>query len=138
MLLVASLDVILYNKRIRKALIRLDGCAGWSAPFLFANPEDRFSRTEAHMTVPSKYPFKCVHVLESKVKYLSACIQSSQVLTYQNKQVSVKRPPTLLNTLQKFIQCKQSNIYSLSKYGTVKPVLMAIQRRPKKVFTSVC
>ena len=36
--LVASFDMILSNKRIRKALIRLHGCAGWSAPLLFANP----------------------------------------------------------------------------------------------------
>ena len=34
---VASLDVILFNKRITKALIRLRVCAGWSAPMLFAN-----------------------------------------------------------------------------------------------------
>ena len=36
--LVASLDMILSNKRITKALIRLRGRAGWSAPVLFANP----------------------------------------------------------------------------------------------------
>ena len=35
--LVASLDIILSKKRITKALIRLRGCAGWSAPVLFAN-----------------------------------------------------------------------------------------------------
>ena len=45
-LLVASLDLIISNKRITKALIRLRGCAGWSAPLLLANPEDRFSRVE--------------------------------------------------------------------------------------------
>ena len=47
--LVASLDMILSNKRITKVLIRLRGFAGWSAPLLFANPEDRFSRVEAHI-----------------------------------------------------------------------------------------
>ena len=36
--LIASLDMILSNKRVIKALIRLLGCAGWSAPVLFANP----------------------------------------------------------------------------------------------------
>ena len=41
---IASLDIIYANKRITKALIRLRRCAGWSAPLLFANPEDRFSR----------------------------------------------------------------------------------------------
>ena len=35
-LLVASLDMILCNKRVTKALIRLRGWAGWSAPLLFA------------------------------------------------------------------------------------------------------
>ena len=43
--LVASLDMILFKKRITKALIRLQGCAGWSAPLLFANPRRQvFSR----------------------------------------------------------------------------------------------
>ena len=35
---VARLNMLLYKKRITKALIRLRGCAGWSAPMLFANP----------------------------------------------------------------------------------------------------
>ena len=47
--LVASLDMILSHKRITKVLIRLRGRIGWSAPVLFANPEDRFSRVKAHM-----------------------------------------------------------------------------------------
>ena len=42
-LLVASLDMILYKRGITKT------CAGWSTPLLFANPEDRFSRMEANM-----------------------------------------------------------------------------------------
>ena len=37
-LLVASLDMILSNKPITMALIRLRGYASWSAPLLFANP----------------------------------------------------------------------------------------------------
>ena len=36
--LLSSLDLILSNKLITKVLIRLRGCAGWSAPLLFANP----------------------------------------------------------------------------------------------------
>ena len=35
---VASLDMILSNKQITKALIRLCRCAGWSALLLFASP----------------------------------------------------------------------------------------------------
>ena len=34
---VANLHMILFKKRITKALIRLRVCAGWSAPVLFAN-----------------------------------------------------------------------------------------------------
>ena len=33
----AAAHMILSNKRITKALIRLRGCAGWSAPVLVAN-----------------------------------------------------------------------------------------------------
>ena len=47
--LMSSLDMILSNTHITKALIRLRGCTGWSAPLLFANMEDRFSRVEAHL-----------------------------------------------------------------------------------------
>ena len=42
---VARLNMVLSKKRITKALIRLRGCAGWSAPVLFANPRNQaFSR----------------------------------------------------------------------------------------------
>ena len=40
---VASLDLILSKKRLTKALISLRGCAGLSAPLLFANPEAQIS-----------------------------------------------------------------------------------------------
>ena len=41
--------MILSNKRRTRALIRLRGCAGWSATVLFTNPEDMFSRVVAHI-----------------------------------------------------------------------------------------
>ena len=44
--IVASLEMMLSKKRITKALISLRGCAGWSAPLMFADPEDRFSRAD--------------------------------------------------------------------------------------------
>ena len=47
--LVASLDMIYSNKQITKALIRLLGCAGWSAPMLFANLTTDFYHLEAHI-----------------------------------------------------------------------------------------
>ena len=39
---------------ITKVLISLRQCAGWSASLLFANPEDRFSRIEAHISDADK------------------------------------------------------------------------------------
>ena len=45
----ASLDMMLFKKRITKALISLRVCAGLSAPLLFTLPEDRFSRVEAQL-----------------------------------------------------------------------------------------
>ena len=33
--------MIVFKARITKSLISLDGCVGWSAPLMFANPEDR-------------------------------------------------------------------------------------------------
>ena len=43
--------MVLSNKRITKALIRLRGCAGWSATVLFANPRRQvFSRRGPHVT----------------------------------------------------------------------------------------
>ena len=41
--------MLVSNTRITKGLIRLRGCAGWSAPVLFAIPEDRFSHVEAQL-----------------------------------------------------------------------------------------
>ena len=41
--------MILSNKQKSKALIRLCGRPGLSAPLLFANTEDRFTRGEAHL-----------------------------------------------------------------------------------------
>ena len=41
--------IILSRQRTTKALIRLRGCAGWSAPLLFAYCINRFSHDVAHM-----------------------------------------------------------------------------------------
>ena len=46
-------------------LIRLCRCAGWSAFLLFANPEDRFSRVEAH-TVYFLVPGSALNLTLSK------------------------------------------------------------------------
>ena len=54
--LVARLDMILSNKQITKALIRLRGCAGWSDPFLLANHRRQvFSRHNPFDSGPLLY-----------------------------------------------------------------------------------
>ena len=48
---VAILDMKLSIKRITKVLISLCLCADWSAPLLFADPEDRFAHVKAQTTL---------------------------------------------------------------------------------------
>ena len=51
----ASLYMVLSKKRITKALIRLRGCAGWSAPVLFANTRKQvFSCRGPHHAITDK------------------------------------------------------------------------------------
>ena len=73
-LLVASLDTTLSNKRITKALIRLRICAGWSAPLFFANPKDWFSRLEAHMSL---YSFNLLQSIFNKCRKSAYCRKGS-------------------------------------------------------------
>ena len=56
--------MIISKMRITNALISLRGCAGWSAPLLFVNPEDRFSRVAAHYFT---HTFKDIY-LEKQLK----------------------------------------------------------------------
>ena len=44
--------MILSNKRKTKALISLHGCAGWSAPLLFAHPRTQFFSRHGPFHVP--------------------------------------------------------------------------------------
>ena len=47
---VASLHIIFSKKRITKAIVRLRGSAGWSAPVLFANPRRQvFSHRDLYL-----------------------------------------------------------------------------------------
>ena len=53
-----------FLKRITKALIRLRGCAGWSAPVLFANPRRQvFSRRGPYV--------KCMSISQVKIEALN-------------------------------------------------------------------
>ena len=77
--LVASLD-ILSNKRITKALTRLCKCAGWSGPLLYANPDDRISRPDAHMI--SCLMWRLFHNVILLASSLNLETQNSQVMSY--------------------------------------------------------
>ena len=65
--------MVLYKTRITKVLIRLRGCAGWSAPVLFANPRIQvFSRRGPNLVdsfdhIPSAYQ----HYLSYFLKHLT-------------------------------------------------------------------
>ena len=50
---VASVDtsMVFFYRRLTKALISLRGCAGWSAPLLFADPRRQIFSGEAQMPV---------------------------------------------------------------------------------------
>ena len=66
----ASLDIILSEMRITKSLIRLRGCAGWSATLLVANPRDRFSRSEAHLKQLQLFIFLIIYLFIHLFIYL--------------------------------------------------------------------
>ena len=54
----------LSNKRITKLLMRMGGCAGWSAPLLFANSKDEFSSVQAHIVSNSIENSICLEVVK--------------------------------------------------------------------------
>ena len=68
---VASLSIILSRGRTTKALIRLRGCVGWSAPLIFECNYVRFSLDTAHKYDNCHYNncivFQCFHTLARSV-----------------------------------------------------------------------
>ena len=73
---VASLEMVLSNMRITRMLIRLLRCAGWSAPLLFANQEDRFSGAGAHIVLEQKKAFISSSEVKNDYFISSKLIQS--------------------------------------------------------------
>ena len=60
--------MLLCKKRITKALIRLHGCAGWSASELFANPRRQvFSRGGPYSFI--QYSLDVNHVIMQSLTY---------------------------------------------------------------------
>ena len=82
--LLKQIDMILSSKRIKKALISLRGCAGWSVTVLFA-PPDRFCRHEAHLVLniaisdlkyTVEFSLEKVHYLYREVRHYNFEISS--------------------------------------------------------------
>ena len=67
-------DIILSRKRTTKVLIRLHGCAGWSAPLLFTYGINRFSHDEAQIISQSLH--EQMFWLVEGYKYLSVVFAS--------------------------------------------------------------
>ena len=75
-------DIILSRQRIAKALIRLRGCAGWSAPLMFAYGKNRFSHDVAQI----KTSISRKLVGSMSFFYLLTIFNSMWAATWQNQQ----------------------------------------------------
>ena len=63
--------MILSIKQITKALIRLRGCAGWSAPLLFANPKRQVLLRRGPYTTLKSIEFWLGYVLNLQAEQIS-------------------------------------------------------------------
>ena len=71
--LVASFEMILSDKRITEALIRLCGCTGWTAPLLFRNQQRQFfSRRDPYYSRVRSDLYQ-VHVLKKLKRRKKTC-----------------------------------------------------------------
>ena len=73
--------MLLSNKRITKALIRLRGCAGWSAPVLFTNLRRQiFSR---------RGPNNIILIMENRTKLKQHCPFLTLVMSFLMESLEV-------------------------------------------------
>ena len=70
--------MILFQLAITKVLIRLHRCADWSAPLLFANPEDGPSSIEAHISLCSYLAGLDTLILAQAILYIPTLCASSK------------------------------------------------------------
>ena len=86
---------ILSKKQITVVPIRLHGCTGWSAPLLFANPDDRVSCIEAKIMKDwfefSRFSsnYKLLMVMQSLIE-LQVTIQSRDKLPLYFKTITAE------------------------------------------------
>ena len=60
--------MLLTNKQLTNALIRLHRSAGWLAPLLFTNIKNRVSRFEAH--IKKAWQYKATNILKLCVAFV--------------------------------------------------------------------
>ena len=68
--------MILSNKGITKALIRLRRCAGWSAPVLFSNPRRRVFSRRGPFHVDWSRAICLVNSVNAFVNVLQSCVNA--------------------------------------------------------------
>ena len=112
----ASLCMILSKNRITKALIRLCGCAGWSAPVLFANHRRQvFSRRGPNLQLQLSAQVHCVNCIN--MFYCVNCIVVFKLdyhckCTVQTILISLQLEPSAqvysINSIRICLQTKQS------------------------------
>ena len=71
---------LLYSQRTTKALIRLRGGAGWSAPLLFTYDKNRFSHDVAHFQINRSYLCRIRRKRVCCIKFYG----EKQLLTYHS------------------------------------------------------
>ena len=87
--------MFLSKKRITKAVIRLRGCAGWSAPLLFANPRRQvFSRRGQNRRTffAQRYVIlsTCLHSYQIRLDiWCSGCIYIYYAILYRRKAMTL-------------------------------------------------
>ena len=89
------------KKRITKALISLRESAGWSAPLLFANPEDRFFLAEARLTVlASACDFGTYRISPADLSNGVRCLHLHPFVVYTNGEgSSLIKPYDMFNSM---------------------------------------
>ena len=75
--------MVLSEKRITKALIRLRGCESWSAPVLFANPQRQDRKPKIHPNHNHMHIFRPrqKHMQSLKLEELKILKRSSDILS---------------------------------------------------------
>ena len=101
---VARIHIILSRQRTTKALIRLCGCAGWSAPLLFTYDRNRFSHDVAQIIAVINQNLNCNtkmqkewHTLNSAGTPLYNTVHCNMVLDITGISVGLPNGTTLKN-----------------------------------------